>query len=293
MRILVTGASGLCASAIARKLVAGGHEVHASYRSKAPELPTGMAFHGTYQGSLAERKTFSAFPKQIDAVVHAAAALNDPATPVRKFVEDNVIATHNVIDYALAAGARKFVYLSSVSVSGKVSQSRYDEATPIVDPDPYGYTKRLGELLLNDARDRLASVSLRLPGIIGDGGFPNWLMDLARRLAAGGKVSIHHPDHRFNNAVHVDDLADFCAGYLSRDHDGAHLLTLGASEPMTVRDIVETLAEGLGSTSEIDIVESDQEPFAIDDSAARDKFDYRSKTMEKIIDFLISLHKKN
>lgn len=241
MRVLVTGAGGFIGRVATRRLAEAGLRVTALTRRPAeagwdPSVAVAA-------GDLASPDTVL---PPVDAVLHAAATSPAPGIDADRFLDDNVLATRRLADHAVACGAR-MVFLSSVSVHGRVEAPVVDEATPIRDPEPYGLSKRLCEMLLEARASRgLSAVSLRLPGVVGPGCRSPWLRRVLDQLRAGATVTVANPQAPFNNAVLAGDLAEFCLSLLLRPWSGWDMLTLGAAGSLTIAQVVETLAEAAG-----------------------------------------------
>lgn len=163
MRILVTGSSGHLGEALMRTLPALGHE------------PLGVdVLPGPFTqsvGSIVERAFVRECMRGVEAVVHAA-TLHKPhvATHARQeFVDVNVTGTLNLLEEAVAAGVRVFVFTSTTSVFGGAVSRGGEPAAWIsedVVPAPrniYGVTKLAAEGLceLFHRRAQLACVVLR------------------------------------------------------------------------------------------------------------------------------------
>ncbi len=122
-------------------------------------------------GSITERAFVRASMRDVDAVVHAA-TLHKPhvATHARQdFVDVNVTGTLNLLEEAVAAGVRAFVFTSTTSVFGGAASRGGEPAAWITEdvvPAPrkiYGVTKLAAESLcaLFHQRAQLACVVLR------------------------------------------------------------------------------------------------------------------------------------
>ncbi|GAA1667310.1 NAD-dependent epimerase/dehydratase family protein [Fodinicola feengrottensis] len=109
MRIAVTGATGFVGGAVCQAARARGWEVHGFGRRRVP----GIGHWDVDCGVLAA-------PPEVDAVVHAAAAVTDWGSPARVW-NTNVDGTRNV---ALSFRGKRFVHISTASV--------YDPAVPTV-----------------------------------------------------------------------------------------------------------------------------------------------------------------
>jgi dihydroflavonol-4-reductase len=113
MRVFLTGATGFIGSHVARSLLARGHEVRALVRPGRP-LPFEDFALTTVDGDLRDRASIDRGIAGCDGVVHVAALYAfwppDPAP----LLDVNVKGTRNVLEAAIAAGAERIVYTSTV-----------------------------------------------------------------------------------------------------------------------------------------------------------------------------------
>lgn len=113
MRILVTGSAGHLGEALVRTLRGNGHE--------AIGLDVLASDHTDEVGSIVDRAFVRQCMPGVEAVLHAA-TLHKPhvATHTRSaFVEANVTGTLNLLEEAVAARVRAFVYTSTTSTFGR------------------------------------------------------------------------------------------------------------------------------------------------------------------------------
>ncbi len=283
MHVLITGAGGFSGSHLVAALLAKGHTVTAVCGRSHGRLEPG-AFPGAplaiVCGDLAQPLPL---PPRIDAVVHAAARSLAPGVGVGDMIRDNAMATAQLVAYARSAAAKTFIYLSSLSVNGRIAGPVVDEETPIVDPDAYGMTKYLGELLLRE-EPSLRSLSIRLPGVIGKSSVRNWMTSVLEAAKAGNPISIYNEAASYNNAVHIEDLSRFVdhtlADPLWKGHDA---VTLGAAGLTTVRGAVETLVEALGSSSSIETAPSRRPPFVVSSRRAQEIYSYSPMNIDNML----------
>lgn len=112
MKLLVTGTSGHLGEALARTLPALGHKVVG-----LDLLPSPFT---TRVGSIVDRAVVREAMRGVDGVLHAA-TLHKPhvATHSKQdFVDTNVTGTLNLLEEAVAAGVRAFVFTSTTSAFG-------------------------------------------------------------------------------------------------------------------------------------------------------------------------------
>src|SRR5690606_4422191 len=119
-KIMVTGANGFVGTALKAELASDSniHLVTAVRRGR--KSPDSVAV-GNIDGST----DFSEALAGVDVVIHAAARahimrdeVDDPLTEYRKV---NVEGTLNLARQAVAAGVRRFVFLSSIKVNGEAT----------------------------------------------------------------------------------------------------------------------------------------------------------------------------
>jgi UDP-glucose 4-epimerase len=283
MRILVTGASGFSGSFVARVLARDGRDVVAIHRRETAFLArlSGEPRVRLHRADLAETATL---PGPFDAVVHAAATSPAPGVDVAQMVRDNVNGTDALIEAAVRWGAKALVFFSSLSLHGEVAAGVVDETTPIANPNAYGATKHLGELLLAARADCLPGLAIRLPGVLGPGAHRNWLSGVAGALQAGEVVRAFHLDAPFNNAAHVADLAALVSRSLGRPWSGFDRIVVGARGCITVREGIVRLARGLGVDARIEEVAAAKPSFTLSSERAITRWGYDPMDIGAMID---------
>jgi UDP-glucose 4-epimerase len=164
MKILVTGSSGHLGEALVRTLREQAHEVVALDILESPFT--------TEVGSISDRACVRHCMAGVEVVLHAA-TLHKPhvATHSRQdFIDTNVTGTLNLLEEAVAAGVRSFIYTSTTSVFGDAlvppAGATAAWVTEDVVPVPkniYGVTKAAAEDLcqLFHRNQRLPCIVLR------------------------------------------------------------------------------------------------------------------------------------
>jgi len=146
MKFLVTGSAGHLGEALVRTLRDLDHEVVGLDILKSPFT--------THLGSIAERPVAMHCMRGVQVVFHAA-TLHKPhvATHRRQeFVDTNITGTLNLLEAAVSAGVRSFIYTSTTSVFGDAlvpppgapAAWVTEDVTPIP-KNIYGVTKRAAE----------------------------------------------------------------------------------------------------------------------------------------------------
>jgi nucleoside-diphosphate-sugar epimerase len=146
MAILVTGSTGHLGEALVRTLRAAGRAVRGVDRLASPFTDV--------VGSIVDRDVVDRCMTDIDAVIHTA-TLHKPhvATHSRHdFVDTNLTGTLNLLDAAVRAGARAFIFTSTTSAFGDALSPPADAPAAWIDEDArpvakniYGVTKLAAE----------------------------------------------------------------------------------------------------------------------------------------------------
>ena len=173
MKVLVTGANGFIGRALCAHLTARGEDVVAAARTLDRAQGVSCA-RVVAVGDVGPRTIWRPALEGVEAVVHTAALAHARASEARVFAV-NVASTRALAEAAAQAGARRFVFLSSVKVHGETTEGRapFCESDPLA-PDPsdtYARAKADAETALADvaAARKLAVVVLRPPLVYGAG----------------------------------------------------------------------------------------------------------------------------
>ena len=153
MKVMVTGASGFVGRALVGRLAVDGNLVSAASRSPVVGLPLGA--HYVRMNTLDGDSDPVADPCAAEVVVHTAArvhVMKDTADdPLGQFRKVNVFGSLAIARQMRAAGARRFIYLSSIKVLGEKSVfgKPLDADSAPVPADYYGQSKLEAERALS------------------------------------------------------------------------------------------------------------------------------------------------
>lgn len=187
MRIFVTGASGFIGGAIARELAAG-HTVGAMSRSAASDDAIKRLGVEPVRCDLATLEP-GAIP-ECDAVVHAAAYVESWGQR-EDYWQANVLGTDRVLAAARAAGAERFLHISTEAVLWRGQHLRdVDETHPYPDSTPYLYAETKAEAerrVLAANAEGFATIALR-PRFVWGPGDRTLLPEIVKMVERGAFV---------------------------------------------------------------------------------------------------------
>lgn len=177
-----------------------------------------------------------------EIVFHAAAHKHVPLMELNpaEAITNNVLGTQNLLAAARAAGVDRFVMIST------------DKA---VNPTSImGASKRVAELLVHQTAEETgkAYVAVRFGNVLGSRG--SVVLTFKRQIAAGGPVSVTHPDmERYFMTIPEAVQLVLQASVMGR---GGEVFVLDMGEPVKIVDLARDLIElsGLEVGKDIDIV---------------------------------------
>lgn len=268
MKALVVGGAGYIGSHTVYLLREQGHDVRifdnlaGGYRSLVPGIEL-------THGDILDRAEIDGALKGVDAILHFAAKVNvgESVHQPRDYFENNVTGSLNLLDAAVDAGIKHFIFSSTCAVYGVPQFIPLTEEHPFRPINPYGATKLCVELAL-EAYTRaygLGYVALRYfnaagadeKGRTGEMHQPEThLIPNVLRAAAGvaPAVQIFGDDYPtpdgtcIRDYVHVSDLADAhvrALEYLAAGKTST-ALNLGTGTGSSVKEVVEMVEKVSG-----------------------------------------------
>lgn len=279
MNILVTGASGFSGEFIVRELVSRGHKViaHIGSGGKRDSL---VNIKGVIK-ILDNSNGIEFWPKNINAIVHAAAYSPHNGLNLDKVVESNIIFTHSLVRYAQAVSPKLIIFLSSISIYGDIFSPILDSKSQVNNPDLYGVSKLMSEKIIEASR--IPSIAIRLPGIVGPNSVRNWLTILRQKAIAGEDIEIYNANNLFNNVIHIKDLAEFICQLLEKKYNQFIPIIIGTSDPVQIEEVVRKVMTNNNSVSKLVERVSAKSSFLINCESAI-KLGYSPKSTIEVID---------
>ena len=230
MKVFVTGAGGFIGRAVAKRFRAAGAEITGVDFPADAEL-------GIVAGDIAAAGSWQEAAKGADVVVHTAAIVSN-AYDVDESWRVNVLGTRNALDAAVAAGARRFVHLSSVRAFSDLGfPDGVDETHPVrPDGNPYVDTKIASEqvVLQAHAAGEIECAVARPGDVYGPGSRP-WTV-LPLEIIKSNRFILPASGRGIFSAVYVDDLVTGLTLLAERPEAAGQVFTLGPARGVPAKE---------------------------------------------------------
>lgn len=254
---LVTGGAGFLGRALVRALRARGCPVVI-----LDLAPAGFKDPGVRQvrGDLCDPAVLDDALRGVDVVFHCA-ALMDLAQYAPRAVKDrvqavNVDATRALLTRAEAAGASRFVLLSSIAaVLGNGHAGAGEEQPYSTAPNLYTTSKIAAERLVRGHVGRLQGCALRPGGIYGPGERNQIIVPSFQEYRRGGPVTVIGEGTSRIDYTHVDNLVDACLRAAERLYEGSPVARgayfISDGQPINHGEWMLRLLRGLGMAPKV------------------------------------------
>lgn len=248
MRVLITGGTGFLGRNTARRLQADGHEVAVLGRNQkigAELAREGLTF---IAADLTDAEATAQSCRGRDVVIHSG-ALASPWGRYEDFYSANVVGTKNIVDGAIAHGARRFINISTPSL-----YFDYRHRFGIKESDPlpqkqvtyYGATKLLADQETERAaRAGLFTIAIRPRAIFGPG--DTVVLGRLLRLAEKGTVPLVNGGRSHVDMTYIDNVVEslrLCLSAPESCRGKTYNITNG--QPMPAKQAYDLLFERLG-----------------------------------------------
>jgi nucleoside-diphosphate-sugar epimerase len=245
MTVLVTGAGGFLGSHVIELLLERGEQPRALLHPSERPSAIRASDVDLRIGDVADGRTLAGALHGVDRVVHCAARTG-PWGAEAEYERTNVRGLETLVRAAVAAGVRRVVHVSSITVHGNNVRGEADEESPLrAEPNPYSRSKVAGERLLGRLiREERAPVTIVRPGWIYGPRDAASFARLAEKVGNGQMIIVG----RGNNHLPLIYVGDAAQGVLlaaeAPQAEGRSYLLVN-DEPATQREFLAAIAAEL------------------------------------------------
>jgi UDP-glucose 4-epimerase len=262
LRIFVTGAAGFIGSNMVDRLLAAGHRVvgfdnMSTGQPRFLETAMGHPRFTLHQSDLFDRQSLGEAIEGAELVVHFAANadVRFGTEHPRKDLEQNTIATWNVLEAMREHGCKRIVFSSTGSVYGEPDLFPTPETCPFpVQTSLYGASKLAAEGLIQAYCEGfgMQAYIFRFVSILGERYTHGHVFDFYQQLS-------EHPEHlhvlgnghQRKSYLYVQDCIDAILIAIERANARVNIFNLGTDECCEVNDSIGWICEHLGLSPRI------------------------------------------
>jgi UDP-glucose 4-epimerase len=274
--VLVTGGAGYIGSHTVRALVDHGETVVVIDRLSTGRDWAVPAEAELIVGDVADQPLVETLIRQhgVNAIVHFAGSVVVPESVIDPlgYYLNNTVASRALIESAVRCGVGHFIFSSTAAIYGTPERSPVDESAPPRPQSPYGMSKLMTEIMLQDAAAAhdLRYTVLRYFNVAGadpqmrtgqSTKGATHLIKVAAEAATGQRdyVEVFGTDYPtpdgtcIRDFIHVSDLADAHLAALDRLRLGGGSLTAncGYGRGFSVLDVLEAVKRRAKSQFEV------------------------------------------
>ncbi len=281
MTILVSGGAGYIGSHTCVELLEQGFDILVAdnYSNSCPEAVkrvqqiTGRSFDFEEINLADEKAVETLFERRpdIEGVIHFAAykAVGESVEKPLEYYSNNLATTLALLKAMRIHGVKSFIFSSSATVYGDPANVPITEEFPLSTTNPYGSTKLMNEMILQDVAKADSSLNIAIlryfnpigahkSGLIGEdpNGIPNNLVPYIAQVAVGKLecLTVYGNDYEtvdgtgVRDYIHVVDLAKGHVAALNKlkENCGLFVCNLGTGNGYSVLQVIDAYEKASG-----------------------------------------------
>jgi nucleoside-diphosphate-sugar epimerase len=261
-RYLVTGGAGFIGSHITERLLGRGHTVRVldNFSSGKKEnlgfaKAVGRCRLEIIRADIRQKQACARACARMDYVLHQAALRSVPKSLFcpREYNEVNIQGTLNMLEAAVRAKVKRFVFASSSSVYGEAEIFPQKEDFPALPVSPYALTKLAGEhyCRIFSRSFRLSSVALRYFNVFGprqsaDDEYAVVIPKFITCLLKGERPPIYGSGEQSRDFTYVENVVEANLMAATRPGSSGEVFNVAGGHDYSVLELVKILNNLLG-----------------------------------------------
>lgn len=261
MKILVTGGAGFIGSHLTERLLQTGHEVsvYDNFSTGQRQFLKAAEDDGRFElfeADLLDETTLDSSMQDVDFVWHLAANadVRFGTDRPRRDLEQNTIATSNVLEAMRKNNVQNIVFSSTGSIYGEASVIPTPESCPMpTQTSLYGASKLACEGLISAYCEgfNMRGWIFRFVSILGERYTHGHIFDFYRKLLENpSNLAILGNGQQRKSYLYVHDCLDAMFQAVENASDRVNILNLGTDEYVQVNDSVDLITSYLGLAPE-------------------------------------------
>lgn len=240
---------------------------------------------------------------KIDSIVHLAGygGVRPSIENPKLYIDNNIVATLNVLECMKNYNIKKIVYASSSSVYGNSKENIFVETLNVSEPiSPYAMTKKACEELCYTYHKlyNIDIIALRFFTVYGKRQRPDLAISKFTKLILEDKaIPVFGDGNTMRDYTYIDDIVSGIISAMEYNKTSYEIINLGGGDPISLHRMIETIEKVLNKKAIIErmsMQKGDVDKTAADISKAKRLLNYNPSTsFEEGIDKFIQWFKNN
>jgi len=248
---LITGGKGFIGEHLSQRLSRNKYDFRITTRRK---LSADERFDAVQVDDITRSTEWSSILDEVVGVVHLAARAHilkeTSENPKAAFYQSNTDGTLRLAEEAVKSGVRRFIYVSSIGVNGRLTYDTPFKESDIPNPhNDYAASKLAAENGLKDiaSASGLELVIVRPPLVYGPGVKANFLR-LLRIIDKGYPLPLASVKNQ-RSLVAAENLVDFLNCCMRHPNAAGETFLVTDGEDLSTQDLVRKLAKHMGRSA--------------------------------------------
>jgi len=261
MRYFITGGAGFIGSNLADRLLADGHQVtvYDNFSTGQREFIAPAGNHAAFtliEGDILDESRLGTAVQGHDFVFHLAANadVRFGTDHPRRDLEQNTIATYNVLEAMRSAGIKRIAFSSTGSIYGEAATIPTPEDAPFpIQTSLYGASKLAGEGLISAYVSGFGFTAyiFRFVSILGERYSHGHVFDFFNALQKDPtRLRVLGNGQQRKSYLYVQDCVDAIQTVIAKSNEPVAIYNLGTDEYCQVNDSIGWICARMGVTPE-------------------------------------------
>lgn len=280
-KILITGAAGFIGSHVAEALIQKGHQVigidnfdpfyDKSTKENNLSIVLGSNNYTFIEMDLTSKDSFDMLDSDIEVVIHLAAkagvrpSIKDPES----YLENNIKATQNVLEWMQKNDISKLLFAGSSSVYGNNKKIPFSETDNVDFPiSPYAYTKKACELLIYTFHHlyQIDALCLRFFTVYGPRQRPDLAIHKFTKLIYNDQpITMFGDGSTSRDYTFIKDTVSGiikAVDYIQSNNSVFEIINLGNNTPVKLHELITLIGVAIGKPATV--VKAEMQPGDVD-----------------------------